>query len=529
MLLLICLIHLIQSISSDPSENIDRIKVPILSKIVNYTLEVNYKWMLGKAVIAINGKDIGPTIRVNVGDVLRIKVINSLWKGGITVHWHGLRVPGTPWMDGVPSITQCMIKSGTEMTYEFIADHVGTHWYHAHVEGQRDDAFYGAFIVEDKNHTFEHDEEIIIFLADFHEKYTEELVMYMHERPYRWVGSPDKILINGLPNYNLTVVQGKTYLLRFIGATAHSYINVSISNHNFTIVEVEGTYTNPFNTNHFWINAGERYAMLLKANNPGCYYINVSSMSDPIYSLIRLNYDNVECNGKYLPAINNNYFNTSLVTNKYPVEIPKANKNLILVMSVHKVNGSGTSKVFVFNGIAFQFPSTPLLLSYYENLPIPDDNHTNIINVNLGDVMDIELINIAKFQHVFHLHGHSFWVMNSDNPIIRDSVTIHVDEKVIIRVVFDNPGTFLAHCHSTWHVIMGLAMVFAYPPETIPKPPNNFQICGRTMLQHEESNNLLLLIYLLCTIIAFGAIGLTVSLFFNYKTKKREEERLLMM
>lgn len=50
-----------------------------------------------------------------------------------TIHWHGFTQDETPYMDGVPYVTQCPILPGTTFRYEFFASNEGTHFWHAHI------------------------------------------------------------------------------------------------------------------------------------------------------------------------------------------------------------------------------------------------------------------------------------------------------------------------------------------------------------------------------------------------------------
>jgi iron transport multicopper oxidase len=344
---------------------------------------------------------------------------------------------------------------------------------------------------------------------------------------FHWPGQPYRLLVNGMTNFNMSLSYNKTYLIRFIGATAHSYLNISFPGHNMTIVEVEGTYTNPVEIQHLWINSGERYTVLLKANNPGCYWVNISSMSDPINVLIGLTYDNIDCNNvNYISTINNNFFNTSLLTSKYPVDLPKPNKNLSIYMNVYKLNPN--YRIFTYNNVSTELPNIPILLSYYLGTYVAN-NKTLILNVNNGDVIDIQLINHAKFQHVTHCHSVSFYVLNSDNPIKRDTVTTESGETTLIRVSFDNPGCWLVHCHSSKHHEMGLIMAFCYDPKTIPRPPDDFTICSKTFGEIKRKRNLLNTIYSLGTgIILMILLSVIISIII-YKKKKLEEERMRLI
>jgi len=123
---------------------------------------------ISKAVICVNGSNVGPLIRCNKGDTLRVNVFNNLWLKGVTVHFHGIKMRNTPWLDGTP-ISQCEIAVGDNMTYEFVANDIGTHWYHSHTELEREDAFYGPVIIDDIDEAtkINYDEEYVVFFLIF--------------------------------------------------------------------------------------------------------------------------------------------------------------------------------------------------------------------------------------------------------------------------------------------------------------------------------------------------------------------------
>ena len=41
----------------------------------------------------------------------------------------------------------------------------------------------------------------------------------------------------------------------------------------------------------------------------------------------------------------------------------------------------------------------------------------------------------------------------------------------------DNPGLWILHCHTDWHLFMGQKMYFATSPETAPAPPSDLPQC----------------------------------------------------
>jgi FtsP/CotA-like multicopper oxidase with cupredoxin domain len=45
-------------------------------------------------------------------------------------------------------------------------------------------------------------------------------------------------------------------------------------------------------------------------------------------------------------------------------------------------------------------------------------------------------------------------------PALRDTFVIPTRGYAIFRVVFDNPGLWAFHCHNTFHLQTGMAMIF---------------------------------------------------------------------
>ena len=81
------------------------------------------------------------------------------------------------------------------------------------------------------------------------------------------------------------------------------------------------------------------------------------------------------------------------------------------------------------------------------------------------------------------MHGHKFQIVqrstdytsddptinppvneSQTNPIRRDTVQVPAGEGVTLRVVADNPGAWIFHCHIEWHLEAGLAVTFIEAP-----------------------------------------------------------------
>jgi manganese oxidase len=79
--------------------------------------------------LSYNGQVPGPIIRVTEDERVRVLVANKTDQT-TGVHWHGQRVVNK--MDGVPFITQPVIKPGETFVYDFVARPFGSHMYHSH-------------------------------------------------------------------------------------------------------------------------------------------------------------------------------------------------------------------------------------------------------------------------------------------------------------------------------------------------------------------------------------------------------------
>jgi manganese oxidase len=90
----------------------------------------------------------GPTIRVAVGDRIRIVVVNKLPES-TSLHLHGVRVPNK--YDGVDPLTQPAIKPGESFVYEWTTVDPSVGMYHSHHDAQIQvpNGMAGAIIIGD--------------------------------------------------------------------------------------------------------------------------------------------------------------------------------------------------------------------------------------------------------------------------------------------------------------------------------------------------------------------------------------------
>jgi FtsP/CotA-like multicopper oxidase with cupredoxin domain len=157
---------------------------------------------LERGVMSINRQIPGPPIHVCHNDLVIVDVTNRVGGGSASIHWHGFHQRDTPFMDGVPFITQCPIQFGTTFRYAFRATQAGTQFYHSHSGHHKVNGQYGAFVVrqprqQDVNSVlYNHDLPEHTIVASDWMNYTAD--MFMRGNPTLPPGiDPTSLLING--------------------------------------------------------------------------------------------------------------------------------------------------------------------------------------------------------------------------------------------------------------------------------------------------------------------------------------------
>ncbi|MBI1741558.1 multicopper oxidase family protein [Candidatus Acetothermia bacterium] len=238
-----------------------------------------------------NGKVPGPELRVREGDLVRIKVKNSL-SVPTTIHWHGVELPNA--MDGVPGITQRPIQPGETFTYEFVAYPAGTRMYHSHQDpsSQLELGLYGALIIEPRRpEPVHYDREYVAILDELAQDFTPGVALGQEHLEHENAGNGrggalqyDFFLINGkaadaIPP--IEIKKGERILLRLInlGSLPHS---MHLHGHTFTIVAADGNPVPPaarLRKDTVLLGPGERYDLEIVGTNPGvwlfhCHMLN---------------------------------------------------------------------------------------------------------------------------------------------------------------------------------------------------------------------------------------------------------------
>ncbi|XP_064103002.1 uncharacterized protein LOC135213077 isoform X1 [Macrobrachium nipponense] len=131
----------------------------------------------------------------------------------------------------------------------------------------------------------------------------------------------------------------------------------------------------------------------------------------------------------------------------------------------------------------------------------------HVLNVEKDSLVELILVDegfVYWANHPFHLHGHTFKVVgmgrlgenttlqaikdldeegllerNFDHPPTKDTVTVPDGGYTIVRFIAKNPGYWLFHCHLSFHVEVGMGLIFKVGERSmLPKVPKDFPRCG---------------------------------------------------
>ncbi|XP_052105492.1 uncharacterized protein LOC127738326 [Mytilus californianus] len=401
-----------------------------------------------RMAFAINSQIPGPSLVVYEGQQIVIHVKNDLWMEGISFHWHGLPQKGTPYMDGVPRVTQCPINPGETFTYRFTARPRGTFWYHSHLGTQRSDGLAGAFIIlensglKTKKRSRQPDaSEFVFLLSDWFpfgsatadkwaawdiNRFSDNLKgekCFEVKRTYdyaeigqRGIQTP---VINAkgrryeedgstyypyIPLEVFVVKQGGRYRFRIISLAAMNAYRVSIDNHELKVVAVDGTEVEEEQAESVILHSAERIDVEIQANAPvGNYWIRMEDMA-------------------------------AKDTNEKPINMVKGYGILRYATATSDEPTSFRTECTtdhpcrLINCLFGKFPDQ--LNTYCVDSDSPDSSTscdfqdctsvctcTHILNLKLGNVIQFVLITTGFGRaHPVHMHGHRFHVMKIGFP-----------------------------------------------------------------------------------------------------------------
>jgi FtsP/CotA-like multicopper oxidase with cupredoxin domain len=451
-----------------------------------------------RPALTINGTFPGPTIEADWGDTIVVHVINSAVLNGTSIHWHGIRQNYTNADDGVASITQCPSPPGSTVTYRWKATQYGSSWYHSHFSLQAWNGVVGMMTIHGPaSHPYDVDAGHVA-LSDWYHDGVDALWMEAQT-----TGAPEvpNNLINGLnvfknPKTNVTTGErwettfeaGKSYRLRFVNTAIDSHYQVSLDGHTMTVIAADFVPIKPYTTNVLSIGIGQRYDVVIEANQQteGDFWLR--SVPQKACSAAHTYPDNMRAIIRYdasstadptsepwtFPLDNCDDERASNLVPVLHLDAGQKDKYESLTLGLTTINGHFR---WTLNENTFLSDwGYPTVSQVIEGNTTAYEATQQVIEIPEADKWFYLVIeNPINLAHPIHLHGHDFYILaqttgtfdvtntsalNLVNPMRRDVAMLPGSGYLVLGFYTDNPGVWLAHCHIGWHTSEGLALQF---------------------------------------------------------------------
>lgn len=387
-------------------------------------------------VWAYDGRVPGPTLRLRLGQTLRLKFSNALPQP-TTIHWHGVRVPHA--MDGVPGVTQSPIEPGETFVYKFTPKDPGTYWFHPHVRGaeQLERGLYGALIVEDAIPAH-YSRDLVWILDDWRlmkdaQIYDKFVTGGDISHAGRWGNVPT---VNGRVQPTIAVKPGERIRLRLINSA-----NARIFRPDFTALKATGiafdgmTASQPFDPRGYDLAPGNRLDLDIT--------IPDAPQEDALQIVDRFTRQSFMLAKIMIEATN------PISPERF--EIPAAAR----VPEWAKVMDIPVDSKMVLNARRGGEYGIEWLIN---GRPWTDRES---LRLKHGSIQRLQFINQSYRLHPMHIHGLFFKVIarngaRVDEPHWRDTVLVYPQETIDVGVVPLDKGKWLTHCHIQEHAEAGM-------------------------------------------------------------------------
>lgn len=373
----------------------------------------------------LNGSTPGPSIVATEGDLVEVTLRNANISDGTTLHWHGLDVPNA--VDGVAGVTQDAVQPGQQHTYRFVADQVGTYWFHSHQlsHDQVIGGLFGSIVVMPK-----------AGIAQDH-----DVTAVAHT--YRG----NRTLNGRTTDQPVAAQPGDTVRVRIINTdngTLSAWASVP-----YRVVAVDGYDLNrptPVSDQRLSIPAGGRADVEVTVPRGPAARVQIGA-------------------------------STALVIGAGPAPARPAQPTHALdLLTYGKSDGKPVARAdrtfeYVIGRRAGFLDGSPGIWwtvngHMYPNIPM--------YMVREGEDVRFRIVNDSADSHPMHLHGHHARLLDVDGRAARgsaiwlDSVDVKPGQRVDLQFRADNPGVWMDHCHNLSHASEGLVAHLMYEGVTTP-------------------------------------------------------------
>ncbi len=237
--------------------------------------------------------------------------------------------------------------------------------------------------------------------------------------------------------------------LRLINPASETVFRFAVAGHRITVTHADGQPVEPVEVDTVRLGMGERYDVVLEANNPGVWQVAAApegknGLARAIFrykesgesSALSADVRPKELEGKLLGY-------RDLRTAKddsFPEDRLFGGPDLTLDLTLP---GGMGNYVWSIDGQV-----------YPEADPIP---------VSKGEWVRFNLQNRSMMLHPMHLHSHFFQLRNgTGRGPFKDTVIVDSHGSMSFDFLADNPGGWIFYCHNAYHLATGMARIFSY-------------------------------------------------------------------
>ncbi|WP_272952163.1 multicopper oxidase family protein [Mycolicibacterium hodleri] len=404
----------------------------------------------------------GPLVRANVGDELAVTVRNHL-DHPTSVHWHGIALRND--MDGAEPATP-NIAAGESFTYRFTAPRPGTYWAHPHTGLDADYGLYAPVIVDDPRERGDYDAEWIVVLDDWTAGVGPSPRQILDGLRNRRMGSMPMMrtdnsssllggdagdvsypyyLVNGriaVAPTSFTAKPGQRIRIRIVNAASDTAFRVALAGHAMTVTHTDGYPVIPTEVDSVLMGMGERYDVTVTAQDGSFPLVAVAEGKNAVARALLTTAAGVAPEAGFLPGELTGRVGTAdrfAATPEVDLRLGRTDVDLQATLS-----GGMMRYDWAVNATA--------------------DGGNRPLSVRQGESASLTFANTTMMWHPMHLHGHTFQVVNRDGSPGARKDTVIVLPRQNLRVAFlaDNPGTWMMHCHNTYHQDAGMMTSIDY-------------------------------------------------------------------
>ncbi|MFE8014473.1 multicopper oxidase family protein [Streptomyces antibioticus] len=433
--------------------------------------------------LTFNGVLPGPELRVRIGELVEVTLINQNVTDGVTVHWHGVDVPNAE--DGVAGVTQDAVRPGGRHVYRFRANRTGTFWYHAHQQSSTAVArgLFGALVVTDAERQPTPSDGV-------------DRTVVAHAWSVggtRGGGSAVRGSGGALSGRNglggdlrtafgddtgeqrERVAAGTPVRLRLVNAD-NCPRTYALTGTPFQVAAIDGNEVSAptdLDGTLLRVAGGGRYDLTFRQPQGA---VRLTVTGDANAGAGSQGFEGCGEDGAY--GTHGTRESPSLILAPDTAsEAPAADTGAPLFDPLHYGTATGPRpltpdddgfdrdfRMVLGNSVGF-YDGAPMMLWTVNNAVYPD---IPSLLVAEGDLVRVTFLNRSLDDHPMHLHGHRMLVLSRDgeradgSPWWTDTLNVAPGERYEIAFRADNPGVWADHCHNLDHARDGMVLHLAY-------------------------------------------------------------------